>query len=85
MEKPKGGRGKKAPYKTEQMRVPTPIKDQVNALIAKFRDSLNNDPTNDNLKPESLDITVKEVQIDIFADLGEFSKRQVEKHYPKKK
>lgn len=38
MVKPKGGRGKKAPYTTQQMRVPTPIKDRVNELITKFRD-----------------------------------------------
>lgn len=38
MIKPKGGRGKKAPYETQQMRVPVPIKDRVNELITKFRD-----------------------------------------------
>lgn len=40
---PKGGRGKKAPYETQQMRVPIPIKDQVNSLIAKFRGEVLND------------------------------------------
>ena len=45
---PKGGRGKKAPYETQQMRVPTPIKDQVNILIAKFRGDVLNDPKTDN-------------------------------------
>ena len=40
---PKGGRGKKAPYETQQMRVPTPIKDQVNSLIAKFRGEILDD------------------------------------------
>jgi flagellar biosynthesis chaperone FliJ len=38
MTKPVGGRGKKAPYETQQMRVPVPIKDRVNKLITKFRD-----------------------------------------------
>jgi hypothetical protein len=42
MTTPKGGRGKKAPYKTQQMRVPVPIKDQVNILIAKFRNRILN-------------------------------------------
>lgn len=40
---PKGGRGKKAPYETQQMRVPVPIKDQVNSLIAKFRGEVVDD------------------------------------------
>jgi septal ring factor EnvC (AmiA/AmiB activator) len=34
---PKGGRGKKAPYETQQMRVPLPIKAKVNRLIAEYR------------------------------------------------
>lgn len=34
---PKGGRGKKAPYETQQMRVPLPIKAEVNKLIAEYR------------------------------------------------
>ena len=54
---PKGGRGKKAPYETQQMRVPTPIKDQVSSLIAKFRGEIFNDlKTNENLF-ESVDNT----------------------------
>lgn len=40
---PKGGRGKKAPYETQQMRVPTPIKDQVTSLIAQFRSEILDD------------------------------------------
>ena len=54
---PKGGRGKKAPYETQQMRVPTPIKDQVAGLIAKFRGEILGDlQTNKNLF-EPVDIT----------------------------
>lgn len=50
MTTPKGGRGKKAPYETQQMRVPTPIKDQVNSLITKFRGEVLDDlETNENL------------------------------------
>lgn len=45
---PKGGRGKKAPYETQQMRVPIPIKDEVNILIAKFRGDILDDPKKDN-------------------------------------
>lgn len=51
MATPKGGRGKKAPYETQQMRVPTPIKDKVNSLIAKFRGEVFDD--NNLLKPVS--------------------------------
>lgn len=43
MTTPKGGRGKKAPYETQQMRVPTPIKDQVTSLIAQFRSEILDD------------------------------------------
>jgi predicted RNase H-like nuclease (RuvC/YqgF family) len=46
---PKGGRGKKAPYETTQMRVPVPIKEQVNSLIAKFRGEVLDD--NNLLEP----------------------------------
>ena len=48
---PKGGRGKKAPYETQQMRVPIPIKDQVNSLITKFR----GDVLDDNNLVETVD------------------------------
>lgn len=37
MTKPLGGRGNRAPYQTIQMRVPVPIKDQVNQLIEGYR------------------------------------------------
>jgi hypothetical protein len=67
MIKPKGGRGIKAPYKTQQMRVPVPIKDRVNELIVSFRDSVleevkgRNCPTNllteaEILKNEALNL-----------------------------
>ena len=34
--KPKGGRGKKAPYTAKLMRVPVPIANQVNQLIERY-------------------------------------------------
>jgi hypothetical protein len=37
MSKPKGGRGIKAPYETTHIRVPTPIKAEVERLIEQFR------------------------------------------------
>lgn len=56
-----GGRGKKAPYKTHVMRVPEPLKEQVQYLIDNYRNSLTlnkNDKNDiillskDNLKKE---------------------------------
>jgi hypothetical protein len=38
MAKPVGGRGNKAPYETTHVRVPIPIKSEVQALIDEFRD-----------------------------------------------
>ena len=66
MTTPKGGRGKKAPYETTQMRVPVPIKDQVNSLIAKFRGEVLDD---DNLlepvnnKPLSLELESLQIEM----------------------
>lgn len=33
----KGGRGKKAPYDSTHVRVPLPVKDEVDAIIERFR------------------------------------------------
>lgn len=38
MSKPTGGRGIKAPYETTHIRVPVPIKSDVQRLIDRFRD-----------------------------------------------
>ena len=43
MDKPKGGRGKKAPYETTHMRVPLPLKAQIEKLIEDYRLSLDNE------------------------------------------
>jgi hypothetical protein len=40
MAKPLGGRGQKAPYETVQVRCPKPIKNEVETLIAKYRESV---------------------------------------------
>lgn len=45
MDKPKGGRGHKAPYRTTHLRVPDPIKDDIQSIIDQWRDGfLNGDP-----------------------------------------
>lgn len=38
MSKPSGGRGIKAPYETTHVRVPVPIKSDVEKLIERFRE-----------------------------------------------
>jgi hypothetical protein len=39
MEKPIGGRGKKAPYETTHVRIPVDLKPQVEKLVEEFRDN----------------------------------------------
>lgn len=58
---PIGGRGNKAPYKTQQMRVPVPIKNQVNSLIAKFRGEV----LDDSKKGENLFEPVENSQLSL--------------------
>lgn len=51
--KPKGGRGNRAPYDTVMVRTPVPIKNEVEAVIARYRDSVLSDspaPTEDGEK-----------------------------------
>lgn len=38
MQKPKGGRGKTAPYETKQMRIPIALEPQIQELIARYRE-----------------------------------------------
>ena len=45
MIKPKGGRGKKAPYETVAVRVPVPLLETVTTLIEQYRQSVL-DPDN---------------------------------------
>lgn len=42
MFKPKGGRGHVAPYQTTHLRVPLPIKDEVQKIIDNYRESVLN-------------------------------------------
>lgn len=55
MKKPIGGRGKRAPYQTIQMRVPLPIKAEVEKLIEQYRSTVLSEfeiPVDTELKPE---------------------------------
>jgi len=66
MTTPKGGRGKKAPYRTQQMRVPVPIKDQVNILISKFRKGIfDNSETHKSVNDLTLLSELKSLQDEI--------------------
>ena len=61
---PIGGRGNKAPYETQQMRVPIPIKDQVNSLIAKFRGEVLVDHKTDENLFESVNNTQLSLELE---------------------
>ncbi len=52
MTKPKGGRGKKAPYSTKLMRVPLPMKNQVKELVERYQTYLSSG--GDALNPSML-------------------------------
>ena len=40
IDKPKGGRGHHAPYLTTHLRVPIPVKDEVQGIIDRYREDL---------------------------------------------
>lgn len=48
MNKPKGGRGIKAPYETTHLRIPLPIKAEIEKLIDNYRASVI-----DGIEPEN--------------------------------
>jgi hypothetical protein len=65
--KPLGGRGKKAPYETIQMRVPVPLKLKLADLISEYREKVllsdeqpdlddDSDPDDDDSEPSDLEI-----------------------------
>jgi hypothetical protein len=43
MPKPKGGRGKKAPYDTKLARIPVPLTEQVNQLVERYQEYVAGD------------------------------------------
>lgn len=76
MNKPKGGRGHKAPYQVQMVRCPVPIKPEVEAVIARYRDrvaaggsQLGKSP--ENAKPE-IDVESVLKLVDRFvAEIGQ--------------
>lgn len=78
MPKPKGGRGRTAPYSTSQIRIPDPIHPQVHQLIDRYQefiisggDALN--PPN-LLDSETTKVEEKLKAVNKFIDEGQQSK-----------
>jgi hypothetical protein len=67
--KPRGGRGHRAPYETVMVRTPVPIKAEVEAVIARYRDSVLSDapvavePEGKHIAIQLLSLFVAEVGI----------------------
>ena len=73
MNKPKGGRGKVAPYESTHVRVPVPIKPKVDKLVDEYRDLIlnGNQPERDKFNcPDAMTLTTvgeaKELAKDIL-------------------
>lgn len=62
MTKPVGGRGKKAPYETTHLRVPVPIKDNLQRIIDAYRDSTIDDSNSELTVFEELELLRNECQ-----------------------
>jgi hypothetical protein len=62
--KSKGGKGKRAPYKTKVVRVPESLCPQINELIEKFHE--------DSVKPVT---GIRQISIEVVKELFEVSKR----------
>ncbi len=71
MPKPKGGRGKIAPYRTTHLRVPEPIKDQIQSIIDDYRESLlNQEPIEPSGKEFTQAIAVLREALTLPANTG---------------
>ena len=61
--KPVGGRGKTAPYKTIGVRIPEPIKSQVQQLSQRYRDQVFGDLVSDiSTEPIPLDEAIEKAK-----------------------
>jgi hypothetical protein len=61
MSKPVGGRGNKAPYETTHVRVPTPIKPEIERLIEEFREGRTQQQENPLTSLEDVILTAREI------------------------
>lgn len=66
MIKPIGGRGKKAPYETVQMRVPAPIKTQIEGLIQQYRDQVLGEPESVDIEEEKPVFRFTQAELEAF-------------------
>lgn len=59
--KPKGGKGQRAPYETVMVRTPLPVKPDVEALISRYRDSVLHSgvAVNESQDKESYSVSLK--------------------------
>jgi hypothetical protein len=86
MNKPTGGRGKKAPYETTHVRIPVDLKSKVEELVEAYR---NNELTtleqNDNESTNKLSIDYHELvttMIEEFKNNGLFVSKDINRKYP---
>lgn len=61
MSKPVGGRGNKAPYETTHVRVPVPIKSEVERLIEEFREGKSQQQENSLTSLEDALVTARDI------------------------
>lgn len=64
MNKPRGGRGIKAPYETTHLRIPIPIKPEIEKLIDNYRASVL-----DGIEPENDDLISLQDAIELYKKL----------------
>jgi hypothetical protein len=55
MDKPKGGRGHRAPYRTTHLRVPEPIKDELQTRIDQWREDYLSGESSGNASQVTMD------------------------------
>lgn len=68
MTKPVGGRGKKAPYETIQMRVPVPIKSEVEKLIEQYRAKVLNGETLVDVEQKPVNEFIEKLVQEVLTD-----------------
>lgn len=68
MTKPVGGRGKKAPYETTMVRVPVPIKSEVDEFIAKRRNQLLSEDADDSADDSSTELEIAHKLVNKFIE-----------------
>lgn len=73
MTRPIGGRGHKAPYETTHLRIPIPIKPEIEKLIAEYRLSVI-----DGIEPETESLLPLEDAIEMCRKMIKAKKAKIE-------